>query len=106
MDELFFPIAAVALTFLMLIPALTLISHTVLAHKRKHTRSWPNFGSETTFAWLVAPTLLPIAWLLSSALHQIEPRQALQTCLVDHVNVDPRWISLCLDGVILLGLVV
>lgn len=106
MDELFFPIAAVALTFLLLIPALTLVSRTVLAQKRKHTRSWPSFGSETTFAWLVAPTLLPIAWLLSSALHQIEPRQALQTCLVDHVNVDPRWISLCLDGFILLGLVV
>ncbi len=106
MDELYFPIAAVAMTFLLLIPALTLVSRTALAKKRQRTRSWPSFGSESTFAWLVAPTLLPIAWLLSSALHQIEPRQALQTCLVDHVNVDPRWISLCLDGFILLGLVV
>ena len=101
MAELLFPLAAVAGTFLIVIPVLTLVSRTVLARKRRRIRSWADFGSETTFAWLVAPTLLPVVWLTSSALHQSEPTAAQGTCLVDHVQA-----TTCLDAALLLGLLI
>ena len=99
MAELVFPIAAVAVTFLLIIPAFTLLSRAALAARRKRVASWAEFGADATFAWLVAPTLLPLLWLTSSALHQSEPAQRLDACLVDHVLS-----TTCLDAVALLGL--
>jgi beta-lactamase regulating signal transducer with metallopeptidase domain len=98
MSELVFPIAAVALTFWMIIPALTAASRWLLARKRAHVRSWAAFGSEATFAWLVAPTLLPVLWLTSSALHQSETARAQAACQLEHATA-----TTCLDAVVLLG---
>ncbi|RAL20676.1 hypothetical protein DL240_15270 [Lujinxingia litoralis] len=97
MPELLFPIAALTLTFGVLIPALTLISRRVLARRRR-TLSWTEFGSNTTYAWLVAPTLLPLIWLLSSALHQAEPSSSPRICLHDHGAS-----TICADNAMLLG---
>jgi beta-lactamase regulating signal transducer with metallopeptidase domain len=101
MDELLFPLAAVGLTFLVLIPALTLVSRAVLALKRRRLRTWPSFGTEATYAWLVMPTVLPVMWLTSSALHQSEPSRSVESCLIDHVQATG-----CLDAVMLLSLMV
>lgn len=101
MDELLFPLAAVAATFLVLIPALTLVSRGVLAVSRRRTSSWPRFGSEATYAWLVAPTLLPILWLTSSAVHLSEPMRTAESCLISHSVA-----TACLDSLVLLGVLV
>ncbi|TXD35343.1 M56 family metallopeptidase [Lujinxingia vulgaris] len=97
MNEVYFPLAAVATTFFVVIPLLTLLCRGALAWSRRRTSSWANFGSETTFGWLVAPTLLPILWLTSSALHQSEPGIAADPCLMDHVA------TTCVDTFMLLG---
>ncbi len=101
MDELFFPLAAVAATFLVLIPVLTLASRAALALSRRRAASWASFGSEATFAWLVAPTLLPVLWLTSSALHQSEPARTSESCFFEHVEA-----TTCFDTLLLLGLLV
>ncbi|MBO6940577.1 MAG: hypothetical protein JJ863_36725 [Deltaproteobacteria bacterium] len=98
MSEVYFPLATVAGTFLVLIPALTLMSRAALTLSRRRTASWARFGSETTYAWLVGPTLLPVMWVVSSALHQSEPTRSLDSCLIDHVQA-----STCLDTLLLLG---
>jgi beta-lactamase regulating signal transducer with metallopeptidase domain len=99
MAELLFPVSAVLVTFALLIPALTLLSQAALARARRRAGSWAEFGSDTTYAWLVAPTLLPMAWLLSSALHQTEPDQAPANCLIDHATA-----TTCLDAIALVTL--
>lgn len=101
MDELVFPITAALGTFLVLMPALTLAARAALARARDRARAWADFGADTTFAWLVAPTALPLLWLASSALHQVEPAQADTSCLVPHA-LD----TTCADAAILLALLV
>lgn len=99
MGDLVFPLAAVGGTFLLVIPLLTLLSRRVLAFKRTRARDWASFGSEITFAWLVAPTLLPILWLTSSALHQTEPATSQTSCWLDQVEA-----TTCFDALLLVGL--
>lgn len=101
MDELVFPLAAVIATFFVLIPLLTIVSRAVLAIRRRRGPSWASFGSEVTFAWLVAPTLLPVLWLTSSALHQTEPGRTAQSCFFDHVEA-----TTCVDTLLLLGFLI
>lgn len=101
MVELLFPVTAVATTFLLVIPVLTLLSRAMLSFTRRRTSSWASFGSEATFAWLVMPTLLPVLWLTSSALHQSEPMRTTESCLIDHVKA-----TTCIDTLVLLGLMI
>lgn len=101
MSELLFPVAALVATFFVLVPCLTLVSHAVLRLRRQRTRSLANFGSEKTFALLVAPTLIPVLWLTSSALHQSEPMQMAESCLIDHSAA-----TTCTDTLLLLGLLI
>lgn len=98
MAELAFPLAALGLTFLVLVPALTALSRLALARARRRTASWVDFGSARIYALIVSPTLLPVAWLTSSALHQSEPWRRAQACLLEHVTAHA-----CLDAVLLLG---
>lgn len=99
MDELVFPVAAMALVFFVMVPALTLISKAALSLRRSRTRSWVSFGADTTFAWLVAPVLLPVLWLVSATLHQLEPSRAVEPCFIDHVEA-----TSCIDVALLMGL--
>ncbi|QED28022.1 M56 family metallopeptidase [Microvenator marinus] len=98
MGELLFPIAAIFLTLLIVVVS-SALSLAVLKNKRQKG-SLTGFGSETTFAWLVAPTLIPLTWLVSSAIHQIEPREFVDLCLVDH------GIEGCTDSMLLVGFLV
>lgn len=106
MAELLFPVAAVLVTFLVIIPALTLISRAALARVRRRAASWAGFGSETTFALLVAPMVLPVLWLTSSALHQTEPLAARGACRVDHLQATTCWDAALLLGLMLVGMAV
>lgn len=99
MSELAFPIAALALTFFVLIPAMSLMSWAVLKYKRARTAHWVDFGDHATLAWLIAPTLLPLAWLGSSALHQGEPARALEACLIEHSVL----LATCLEALVILA---
>lgn len=98
MSALVFPLAALAALFCVVMPAVTLAARAVLRHRRARC-TWHAVGGHTTFALLVAPTLLPLAWLASSALHGSEPARALESCLVDHLGA-----AHCVDAVVLLAL--
>lgn len=98
MSALVFPLAALAALFCVVMPAVTLVARAILRRRRARC-TWHAVGGHTTFALLVAPTLLPLAWLASSALHGSEPARALESCLVDHLGA-----AHCVDAVVLLGL--
>lgn len=101
MSEFLFPLAAVATTFFLVIPLLTLVSRAALAVTRARVSSWASFGTEVTFAWLVAPTLLPVLWLTSSALRQSAPMRTADFCFIDHVEA-----ATCFDSLLLAGLMI
>ena len=101
MSELLFPVAALVATFFVLVPCLTIVSHAILRLRRQRTTSLANFGSEKTFALLVAPTLIPVLWLISSAFHQSEPMQVTDPCLIEHSAA-----TTCTDTLLLLGFLV
>ncbi len=103
MNELIFPIAAVLMVFFIIIPALTLVSRHQLGRKRASAKSWADFGSESTFAWIVAPTLLPIMWFVSSAFHQTEATQ--EACIIDHAQATTCDDAIFLVGFLLIGIV-
>lgn len=96
MAELVFPVAALAIVFLVAIPALTALSWLALRRARRQ-QSWSTFGGSSTFAWLTAPVALPLTWLISSAAHQSEPFRAGAACLVSHEGAG------CTDAVLLLA---
>ncbi len=100
MAELLFPGAALLLTFAVLVPLFTAVVRLVLRYRRRQV-SWAGFGSDATFAWLVAPALLPIGWLGSSVIHQVEPLRLVEACRVDHATA-----VACVDAALLLGLLV
>ena len=83
MKELVFPAAAMATAFLVFVPLFTFASRAGLSHLQR-SGSWASFGSATTFALLITATLLPLLWLISSTLHQLEPGQGVASCLLDH----------------------
>lgn len=97
MGELAFPLAALAATFLVLVPALTVLGR--LALDRRRRGAWADFGAAGGYAWLLLPTAAPVAWLISAALHALEPAQALAACRLDHPTI-----AACLDALVLLGL--
>ncbi len=98
MTELVFPLAALLLTFLIVIPILTVISARVLRGRRRHAESWVEYGSDSTFALLVAPVLVPIVWLGSAALHQVEAAREVEPCFNEHGAS-----SACVDSMLLLA---
>jgi Zn-dependent protease with chaperone function len=95
---LVFPLTALAALFLGVMPITTLIAQALLARRRARL-PWRTVGDHATFALLVTPTLLPLAWFASAALHQSEPARAIETCLIEHLGVDH-----CIDAVALLAL--
>ena len=96
-----FPLAAIVATFFVVIPCATLVSRALLSLKRRCVRTWEDYGSETTFALLVAPTLVPVLWLTSAALHQSEPSRVADSCLLEH-----SMSATCLDAMLLVGVMI
>ncbi|WP_428267338.1 hypothetical protein [Haliangium sp.] len=99
MNELLFPVVGVMVVFLLAVPALTLVARAVTASLpargdgvAAQLRSW-------RFALIVGPTLAPVIWLVSAAVHQSEEGAPL-ACIVEHLGGD-----LCRD-VAVFGLLV
>ncbi len=100
MSELLFPAAALAVMFCIIMPLATIVSRQVLASRRSRAATWADFGSSSTWAWIVAPTILPLAWLASAAAHSVEEMGARGACVLDH-----QLGAECLDAWLLLGAV-
>lgn len=84
MNELFFAVAGALLVFFVAVPVLTIAARVIFAalpdnSVAKHVSPW-------RFALLVAPTLGPVIWLVSAAVHQSEGGAPLAACIVDHLG--------------------
>ena len=96
--ELVFPLSTMAVVFFAIIPLATVCCNGALAWRRRRATAWADVGSPTTFLLLLAPTVVPLAWLVSAAVHQVESYPSLAACLYDHVGAQS-----CLDAPLLLA---
>lgn len=83
---LVFPVAAVALTFLVVMPFLSLLSWLYLKWHRSNC-SWQSYATASTYTAIVAPTILSLCWLSSAAAHESESLRFMENCQVDHPSM-------------------
>lgn len=95
-----FPILATLLLFLIVIPGVTLVAKGMLVFLRSRCDDLADFGSAPVYLGIVGPTMGPILWSVSAALHQAEPDRILASCLHPHLG-DPA----CTDALTLAFLI-
>lgn len=98
MNELIFPVVGALLVFFAIVPLFTILARGALALLSTGGGWMSSRGTSLQLLLLVGPTLAPVVWLTSAALHQIEDGAPLAACLLDHLGGD-----LCRD-VVLFGL--
>lgn len=86
MTELFFPVVGTLLVFLVAVPCLTAVSVALLRYVPQLRGAVDASGSPLRFALIVGPTLVPVLWMASAALHQSEGSAPLAACIVDHLS--------------------
>lgn len=99
MNELVFPVIGAMIVFFLAVPLLTVIARAILLALPTKKDGVAGQVSPLRFALIVAPTLGPVIWLVSAAVHQSEEGGPLAACIVDHLGSE-----LCRD-VVLFGLV-
>lgn len=83
MIEAVFPVLGAAFVVLVVLPLCSLTAKGTLLLLE---RSSPLGASSMRFLVLAAPSLLPLAWFLSAALHQLESGKSALACLLDHAG--------------------
>ena len=99
MTELFFPVFGAMVVFLVAVPLLTLVTRGILAAVPSPKANIHQHGTPWRYALTIGPTLAPVIWFVSAAVHQSEEGAPLAACVVDHLGGE-----FCRD-VVLFGLV-
>jgi len=86
MTELFFPVFGAMVVFLVAVPLLTLMARGVLVAVPSQKNSIDRHGAPWRYALTIAPTLAPVLWLVSAAIHQSEEGAPLAACAIDHLG--------------------
>ncbi len=86
MRELFFPVFGTMVVFLAAVPLLTLVAYVIFATVPVSKNSIEQQGKPWRYALSVAPTLVPVIWLVSAAVHQSEQGAPLAACVIDHLG--------------------
>jgi len=84
MSEIAFPFLGTAFVVLVVLPACALIAKALLWTLEHVETRGPLHGLRLRYLVLTGSSLLPLAWLLSAALHQAETGRSVVSCLFDH----------------------
>lgn len=99
MNELLFPVIGAMLVFFVAVPLLTLASRAIIGALPAPKDGVLAHVSPWRFGLIVGPTLGPVVWLVSAAVHQSEEGAPLAACALDHLGGE-----VCRD-VVLFGVV-
>ncbi len=89
MTEAVFPLVGTALVVLVVLPAFAALAKLLLwALERRHALGTLH-GLDVRYLVLSGSSLLPLAWILSAALHQAETGRSVVACLFDHDSASP-----------------
>lgn len=84
MIDVVFPLSAALLTYLLVIPTATFVADRVLRHRRASCRHVTELGSLAVWLLLVAPVVIPVAWVLCGGVHITGGLHAVTACLTWH----------------------
>lgn len=102
MTEAAFPLFGPALVLGVVLPLSALLVRLALELAHRLAPASALHGLRARYLLLLASSLLPIAWLLSAAIHQAETGLSVLACIVDH-GLDPNCIEPRLFGLALVG---
>ena len=72
MTEFLFPVFGATAVFVVVVPLLTLAARLLLAAAPRRKGSIDHHGNSLRYALIIGPTLGPVIWLVSAAIHQSE----------------------------------
>lgn len=84
MIEATFPLLGAAFVVVVVLPAFALLAKAALVVLERDHVGGPLHGLHTRFLLLAGSSVLPLAWLLSAGLHQVESGKSGLACLFDH----------------------
>lgn len=88
MNELSFPVIGAMVVFFVAVPLLTVLSRGLIAMLPRWRDRLLAQVSAWQFLLIVGPSLGPVIWLLSAAMHQSEQSAPLAACIVEHGSGD------------------
>lgn len=100
-----FPLLGAAFVILIVLPCCALLAKGTLALLERDALGGPLHGLTLRYVLLTGSSILPSAWFLSAALHQVETGQSVLACLFDHDTAalcfEPAYFALTLVLVLL-----
>jgi Zn-dependent protease with chaperone function len=88
-----FPIIAIAVTLLLATPILTIGARLFETQLETLARSDQRWTNNVRLFLLIAPTVIPLVLLFSSAVHYVDAFERVEHCMFDHSAI-----GICLDG--------
>ncbi|MEB2312055.1 MAG: hypothetical protein OZ921_20365 [Sorangiineae bacterium] len=83
MSEAAFPLLGAAFVFVVVLPACALLVKLALVALERGRAGGP---LELRYLLLTGSSALPLAWLVSASLHQLEPGKSVLACLFEHAD--------------------
>lgn len=100
MSELVFPLLGTVFVFAFVLPAIGFVAKAALLLLERTSWGGPLHGLHLRYLVLSGSSLLPFAWLLSAAWHQLETGSSTLVCLFEHESAtlcfEPGFFGLCL----------
>jgi Zn-dependent protease with chaperone function len=91
-NEAVFPLFGTVLVVLVVLPACALLAKLDLVFLERSEEAGPLHGLDLRYLLLTGSSLLPLAWLLSAGLHQVEEGgTSALACLLDHGKATSCW---------------
>jgi hypothetical protein len=90
-SEIIFPVFGALLVVTLVLPLFALLAKAGLVLLERDAAGGPLHGFNLRYLLLTGASTLPLAWLVSAALHQAEPGGTVLACLFDHAS------SICLE---------
>lgn len=86
MSELVFPVVGALFVLTLVLPVFALLAKAGLLLLERDAAGGPLHGFNLRYLLLTGASTLPLAWLVSAALHQAEPGGTVLACLFDHAS--------------------
>ncbi|HKO90348.1 MAG TPA: hypothetical protein VJU61_04305 [Polyangiaceae bacterium] len=98
MSELVFPVVGALVVATLVLPLFALLAKAGLVLLERDAAGGPLHGFTLRYLLLTGSSTLPLAWLVSAALHQTESGETVLACLFDHAE------GICLEPGVFAGM--
>ncbi len=104
MSEATFPIVGTAFVLVLVLPAAALVAKVLLMLLERRAAGGPLHGLAGRYMVLIGSSALPLLWLVSAGVHQIESGRRALACVIRHEHaalcLEPGYFALLLASII------